>query len=142
MKASATNWRRKGRLLALQMLFEVDCTEHDFRETLDRTLKGSSLPEETAAFARELASNVIENKQSIDNIIRRFALAWPFEQIAIVDRNILRIGVYEILSGETPAKVAINEAIELAKAFGSNSSSKFINGVLGSVYTKTSSLKN
>lgn len=142
MKTSTINWRRKGRLLALQMLFEIDCTEHDPGETLERTLEDSSLPEETTIFVRELVSKVIENKRSIDDIIRRFATAWPFEQIAIVDRNILRIGVYEILSGETPAKVAINEAVELAKAFGSNSSSKFINGVLGSVYTKTSSLKN
>jgi N utilization substance protein B len=142
VKTSNTNWRRKGRLLALQMLFEVDCTGHDLGEILERTLKGSSLPEESATFVRELVSRVLENKQSIDDIIRRFAPAWPFEQIAIVDRNILRMGVYEIISGKTPAKVAINEAVELAKAFGSDKSSKFINGVLGSVYNRASSPKN
>lgn len=139
MRTSTTNWRRKGKLVALQMLFEVDCAGHDIGETLERTMKNSSLPEETVAFVRELVSKVSENRGSIDDTIRKFAPTWPFEQIPVVDRNILRMGVYEILSGETPAKVAINEAVELAKAFGSGSSSKFINGVLGSVYTRTSS---
>ncbi|MFC1925318.1 transcription antitermination factor NusB [Chloroflexota bacterium] len=142
MKTSTTNWRRKGRLMALQMLFEVDCSGHDPEETLDRTLEGSSLSEETSDFIRELVTSVLGNKQGIDDIIKRFATAWPFEQIAIVDRNILRIGVYEILYGQTPAKVAINEAVELAKTFGSSKSSKFINGVLGSVYTGASNIIN
>lgn len=141
MKTSTVNPKRKGRLLALQMLFEVDCSKHDPKEIVERTLEDASLSEETAAFVRELVSNVIANKQGIDKIIRKLAPTWPFEQISIVDRNILRMGIYEILSGETPTKVVINEAVELAKAFGSNSSSKFINGVLGSVYTVTSDKK-
>lgn len=142
MKTSTLNWRRKGRLLVLQMLYEVDCTGHDPVEILDRTLKDHALSEQAVSFIRDLFSKISENKDSIDNIIRRFASAWPFEQIALVDRNILRMGVHEIISGETPVKVAINESIELAKAFGSNSSSKFINGVLGAVYTEISNLKN
>jgi transcription antitermination protein NusB len=142
LKTSTTNWRRKGRLLVLQVLYEVDCTGHDPGETLERTLKGLSLSEQLVSFIRELFYKVSENKGSIDAIIRRHASAWPFEQIALVDRNILRIGAYEILSGQTPVKVAINESIELAKAFGSESSSRFINGVLGSVYAEITNSKN
>lgn len=142
MKTSAIKWRRKGRLLVLQMLYEVDCTGHDPVEIIDRTLNDKSLSEQSVSFIRDLFGKISENKESIDNIIRKFASAWPFEQIAVIDRNILRMGVYEIMSGETPVKVAINESIELAKAFGSNSSSKFINGVLGSVYTEISNSKN
>jgi len=104
-------------------------------ETLERLLEDSSLPEETVLFVQDLVSKVLENKSSIDDMIRRFAPAWPFEQIAIVDRNILRLGIYEILFNTAPVKVAINEAVELAKIFGNNSSPRFINGVLGSVYS-------
>ncbi len=136
MKTSITAQRRKGRAIALQTLFEVDCTGHDAKETLGRLSEGSSLPEETVVFFQELVLKVLENKTSIDDMIRRFAPAWPFEQIAIVDRNILRMGIYEILFKAVPAKVAINEAVELAKAFGNSSSPRFINGVLGSVYTE------
>ena len=136
MKTSITAQRRKGRAIALQTLFEVDCTGHDPKETLKRLSEGSSLPEEIVVFFQELILKVLENKSSIDDMIRRFAPAWPFEQIAIVDRNILRLGIYEILFNAVPAKVAINEAVELAKAFGNNSSPRFINGVLGSVYTE------
>ena len=142
MKTSSAKSRSKGRLIALQMLYEMDCAGHDTGETLERVLNDLSLPEEIADFVRELVLKVQENKRNIDNTIRNYASAWPFEQIAIIDRNILRMGVYEIISGETPVKVAINEAVELAKSFGSNSSSKFINGVLGSVYTGTLSPKN
>jgi len=133
--------RRKGRAIALQVLFEVDCTGHDSTESLDRLLEGSSLPEETATFARELVLKVLENRRIIDELIQRFAPAWPLWQIAMVDRNILRLGVYEILFKVVPAKVAINEAVELAKAFGSDTSSKFINGVLGSVYAELTNQK-
>lgn len=129
-------------MLALQILFEADCAGHDLKETSERVLEDSSSSGETVTFARDLVCKILENKRDIDDTIRRFAPAWPFEQIAIVDRNILRLGVCEILFGEAPAKVAINEAVELAKAFGSNSSSRFINGVLGSVYTKTANPKN
>jgi len=120
----------------LQALFEVDCTGHVSTESLDRLLEGSPLPEETVTFARESVLEVLENRGIIDELIRRFAPAWPLQQMAMVDRNILRLGVYEILFKVVPAKVAINEAVELAKTFGSDSSSKFVNGVLGSVYTE------
>lgn len=120
----------------MQALFEVDCTGHVSTESLDRLLEGSPLPEETVTFARESVLEVLENRGIIDELIRRFAPAWPLQQMAMVDRNVLRLGVYEILFKVVPAKVAINEAVELAKTFGSDSSSKFVNGVLGSVYTE------
>lgn len=142
VKISITARRRKGRAIALQTLFEVDCTRHDPKETLERLLEDSSLPEETATFVQDLVLKILENKNSIDDMIRRFAPAWPFEQIAIVDRNILRLGIYEILFDAVPVKVAINEAVELAKAFGNNNSHRFINGVLGSVYTEMNKQRN
>ena len=130
------NWRRKARRIALQTLFEIDCTGHNAEETLSRLLADSALPEEVAPFVQELVIGVLENKEHIDSMVQRFAAAWPLEQIAIIDRNILRIGICEILLDRVPPKVAINEAVELAKAFGSDSSSKFINGVLGSIYAE------
>jgi N utilization substance protein B len=136
VKTSKKAQRRKGRVIALQTLFEVDCTGHDPSETLKRLAEDSSLPEEMIVFFQELVLNVLKNKSSIDDMIRRFAPTWPFEQIAIVDRNILRMGIYEILFNAVPPKVAINEAVELAKVFGNNNSPRFVNGVLGSVYTE------
>ena len=141
MKTSLAD-RRKGRAIALQALFEVDCTGHDSTETLGQLMDDSPLPEETATFIQELVLKVLENKKDIDNMIQSFAPAWPLEQIAIVDRNILRLAIYEILFNVVPAKVAINEAVELAKAFGSDSSAKFVNGVLGSVYAKLNKQEN
>ena len=141
MKTSVAD-RRKGRAIALQALFEVDCTGHDSTETLGQLMDDSPLPEETATFIQELVLKVLENKKDIDNMIQSFAPAWPLEQIAIVDRNILRLAIYEILFNVVPAKVAINEAVELAKAFGSDSSAKFVNGVLGSVYAKLNKQEN
>ncbi len=126
--------RRKARTVALQVLFEVDSSGHGAEEVIARTLQESDLPEQTADFARGLVAGVIENKQTIDGQIRHFAPLFPLEQLAIVDRNILRLAIYEISFGkEVPVKAAANEAVELAKSFGGDSSPKFINGVLGSV---------
>lgn len=119
----------------MQALFEVDCAGHDYVQALDRLLELSALPDDTASFARELVSTVLENRERIDGLIARFAPAWPLDQIAIVDRNILRLGICEIIFDLVPVKVAINEAVELAKTYGGESSSKFINGVLGSFYS-------
>lgn len=86
-------------------------------------------------FALELADGVIQHQQVIDELIQKYAPQWPLDQITIVDRNILRLGTYELQFSETiPAKVAINEAIELAKTFGGQSSGRFVNGVLGAMY--------
>jgi|TARA_B100002003_G_C13924839_1_gene449530 N utilization substance protein B len=129
--------RRKARIIALQALFEVDSVAHSPESTLDRLTKESDLPEEAASFARELVNEVLGNKKSVDAIIQTHAPAWPLDQMAAIDRNILRIAICEIMvKRKVPMKAAINEAIELAKMFGSDTSHKFINGVLGSVSTK------
>ena len=128
--------RRKARELALQALYEVDSAGHEPEEVVDHLLSEEGLPEENANFTRELVSGVIQNREKIDENIQNFAPAWPIEQIPVVDRNILRLAIFEILiDNKVPVKVAINEAVEIAKAFGSDNSSKFVNGVLGSVST-------
>lgn len=122
------------RALALKVLYEVDSVGHNVDETLTRFLAEEGLSEENAAFVRELVSGVVQNREKIDHNIQSFAPAWPIEQIPVVDRNILRLAIFEILlDNKVPVKVAINEAVELAKTFGSDNSSKFVNGVLGSV---------
>ena len=126
--------RRKARVLALQALYEVDSVGHEVEGVVTRLLAEGGLSEQNADFARELVSGVIQNKEKIDQHIQSLAPAWPVEQIPVVDRNILRLAIFEILlDNKVPVKVAINEAVELAKTFGSDSSSRFVNGVLGSV---------
>jgi len=126
--------RRRARALALQALYEVDSVGHDLEGVVTRLLAKGGVSEENAAFIRELVSGVIQNKEKIDRSIQSLAPAWPIEQIPVVDRNILRLAIFEILlNNKVPVKVAINEAVELAKMFGSDNSSKFVNGVLGSV---------
>jgi N utilization substance protein B len=128
--------RRKIRMLAIQALYEADCVGHEAEKVLDRLLGEEELSEDNASFAGELVKGVTQNKEKIDENIRRFAPAWPVAQIPVIDRNILRLAIFEILlDNKVPVKVAINEAVELAKLFGSDSSPKFINGVLGSVST-------
>jgi len=126
--------QRRARAIALQALYEVDSVGHDLAGTLARLLANGELPEENATFVRELVSGVIQNREEIDQSISNFAPAWPVEQIPVIDRNILRLAIFEILlDNRVPVKVAINEAVELAKTFGSDSSARFVNGVLGSV---------
>jgi len=126
--------RRKARMLALQALYEVDSTGHEVEGVVTNLLADGGLSEENSAFVRELVSGVIQNKEKIDLNIQNFAPAWPIEQIPVVDRNILRLAISEVLlDNKVPVKVAINEAVELAKTFGGDNSSRFVNGVLGSV---------
>jgi len=126
--------RRRARALAFQALYEVDSAGHDMEAVINHLLAKERLSEENAAFVHELVSGVIHNKETIDHKIKNFAPAWPIEQIPVVDRNILRLAIFEILlDNKVPVKVAINEAVELAKTFGSDNSPKFVNGVLGSV---------
>ncbi len=126
--------RRKARALALQALYEVDSVGHEIEEVVTHLLAKGGLSEENGAFVCELVSGVIQNKEKIDLHIQNFAPAWPIEQIPVVDRNILRLAIFEILlDNRVPVKVAINEAVELAKTFGGDNSSRFVNGVLGSV---------
>jgi N utilization substance protein B len=126
--------RRRARAIALQALYEIDSVGHDAEEPLTYLLADGELPEGSAAFARELVSGVIQNRKEIDQNIKNFAPAWPVEQIPVIDRNVLRLAIFEILlDNKVPVKVAINEAVELAKTFGSDNSARFVNGVLGSV---------
>ena len=131
--------RRRARTLALQALYEIDSTAHKAEEVVDHILIERGASEENASFTRELVIGVIQNREQIDENIQRFAPAWPIEQMPVVDKNILRLAIFEILlDNKVPVKVAINEAVELAKTFGSDNSSKFINGVLGTVSTLAS----
>ena len=132
---SAIGTRRKARVVVLQALYEMDCSAHKLEEILARLSREKALPEEAVDFAHELATGILHDKQKIDDAIRRLAPVFPLEQIAAVDRNILRLAIFEILfdNNKVPIKVAVNEAVEMAKAFGSDVSPKFINGVLGSV---------
>ncbi len=106
-------------------------------EILGRNIEEFAPGIEDDQFARDLINGVLENREKIDEIIIKTAPEWPLEQINLIDRNVLRIGIYELLLGkreEVPPKVAINEAIELAKSFGGETSGKFVNGVLGTIY--------
>jgi N utilization substance protein B len=129
--------RRKARIAALQALYELDCTRHKAEETLARLRAEETLTQEALDFSQELVEGVLQHKSELDALIKKFAPAFPVEQMSIVDKNILRLAIFEILFGDkTPLKVAINEAIELAKDFGGDSSPRLVNGVLGSVTTK------
>ncbi|MBI2849970.1 MAG: transcription antitermination factor NusB [Chloroflexi bacterium] len=126
--------RRKARGIALQALYEIDFAGHSAEEVMKRLMAEEKLHGENASFVRNLVTGVLQNKEKLDENIRNFAPAWPIDQIPAIDRNILRLAIFEILvDNKVPIKVAINEAVELAKTFGSESSAKFINGVLGSV---------
>jgi len=126
--------RRQARIAALQMLYELDCTRHKVEETSARLRAGEKLTQEALSFGEELVKGVLQHKSELDALIKRFAPAFPLEQMSIVDRNILRLAIFEIsFSDKTPIKVAINEAVELAKDFGGDSSPRLVNGVLGSI---------
>ncbi len=126
--------RRKARVLALQALFEIDLVGHRPDEVLQARLEEENAPEETREFARQLVWGVLTHIKELDALISKYAPAWPVSQMPVIDRNILRIALYELgYVGSTPPKVAIDEAVELAKIFGRDSSYRFVNGVLGSV---------
>jgi len=126
--------RTRARCLALQVLYEVDMANHPpadvFRERLEDTL----LSDDLAEFARQIIFGVFPLIHELDHVIEKYAPEWPLDQIATIDRNILRISCWEFaIQNETPVKVAINEAVEIAKLYGSDSAPRFINGVLGSL---------
>ncbi len=125
--------RRLARVSALQALYELDTTDHLAGEVIAARLESRPLPPEGEALLRQLVSGVIENRPALDQQIQHFAPAWPVSQIAVIDRNILRMALFELTGAtDVPPKVAINEAVDLAKVFGSDNSSRFVNGVLGS----------
>ncbi len=126
--------RTKARSLALQVLYEVDIANHPPGEVFKLRLEEAPLSEELSEFARQIIFGVIPLNHELDQLISKYAPEWPFDQIAAIDRNILRMALWEFaVSQETPIKVAINEAVELAKQFGSDSAPRFVNGVLGAL---------
>jgi transcription antitermination protein NusB len=132
--------RRQARVIALETLFEVYLAGHDPEETLQaRLAEHSEASQETVDFARRLVEGVVAHAGELDQRIAQAAPAWPFGQMPKIDKNILRIAFYEVLVDNmaaperVPVKVAINEAVELAKLYGGDSSSRFVNGVLGAV---------
>jgi transcription antitermination protein NusB len=131
--------RHRVRTLALQALFELDATDHAPDEVVARWIEDELLPPEGERFLRQLIIGVWEHYSYLDRIIEGAAPSWPVNQMPGVDKAILRIALYEILIDEiekTPVKAVINEAVELAKQFGSDNSSRFVNGVLGTVVTR------
>ena len=134
--------RHLGRIVALQTLYEYEFRKEssddsaDVKEILSRNLERYETAIDDTKFVETLVNGVLKQQKAIDEKIQPIAPDWPIEQIARVDRNILRMGVFELLhqADVVPPKVAINEAVELAKAFGSDNSSKFVNGVLGTAY--------
>jgi transcription antitermination protein NusB len=131
--------RHLARTIVMQSLYEWDFYEHktDLAEILERNLNEFGPGIDEPDFAWRIVKGVIEHIKEIDELIKRVAPEWPINQIAIIDRNVLRIGLYELMyadRNEVPPKVAINEAIEIAKNYGGQNSPKFINGVLGTVF--------
>jgi transcription antitermination protein NusB len=133
--------RTRARSLALQVLYEVDLANHlpgvvyqERLEEINSDEQQAGLSPELAEFARQIIFGILPLTEKLDGAIARYAPEWPFDQIAPIDRNILRMATWEFaISRETPLKVAINEAVELAKLYGSDSAPRFINGVLGSL---------
>jgi N utilization substance protein B len=126
--------RTKARGFALQVLYEFDLTGHPIGEIIETRLSEENMDERIQEFSREIILGVVPIVDRLDTIVAEHAPEWPMDQVAVIDRNILRIALWEFAVSEiTPTKVAINEAIELAKIYGSDSSSRFVNGVLGSL---------
>ena len=126
--------RRKARTVVLQALYEIDCTTHPAELVLEERLEEQPLSPETEDFARRLVAGVLQHAATLDKLIHTHAPEWPLDQMAIIDRNILRMAMWEFAADrQTPIKVAINEAVELAKLYGSDSAPRFVNGVLGAL---------
>ncbi len=126
--------RTRARALALQVLYEIDIAHHVPGEVFQTRLEEVPLAEDLAEFARQIIFGILPVTHELDQLIAKYAPEWPFDQIAAIDRNILRMALWEFaVFHETPVKVAINEAVELAKQYGSDSAPRFVNGVLGSL---------
>lgn len=126
--------RTRARAIALQVLYETDLSSHLPGDVLKTRLEETILPDDLAEFARGIIFGVMPIREHLDRVIARYAPEWPMDQVAAIDRNILRMACWEFaVSRDTPVKVAINEAVELAKLFGSDSTARFVNGVLGTL---------
>jgi len=139
--------RHIARSIVLQSLYELDFRKDknlEIKPILEKNIKEFGEGIDELDFMNKLAEGTLKHRPQIDKIIEESAPEWPLEQITIVDRNVLRIGIYELLFGnkkEVPPKVAINEAIELAKNYGGESSGRFVNGVLGTIYREMEKTK-
>ena len=134
--------RRRARCLALQVLYEIDCTSHALEESFEYQCAQLQPEAAVISFARSLVEGSWANRAWLDQMIHRHAPEWPLRQMAIIDRNVLRMAIWEFaISDATPTKVAINEAVELAKRFGSDSSARFVNGVLGTLASKENDIR-
>lgn len=132
VRSGSITFRREARMLVLQSLCEADIAAHEVEDVLARLVEENQILEDVEQFSSDLVSNVLVNRVELDNIITSYASDWPLEQMALVDRNLLRMSLAEILWGsDSPQAVVINEAIELAKGFGADGSPGFVNGVLG-----------
>ncbi len=126
--------RRRARRTALETLYEVDLVTHPLGVVLNERISANPMESKGITFASMLVRGVAEHQKAIDTLIARYAPEWPLDQMAVIDRNILRIAIFEfVVDGDTPVKVAINEAVELAKSYASDSAPRFINGVLGTL---------
>jgi N utilization substance protein B len=135
--------RRRARRVTLEVLYEYDIAQHPPGEILQRRLQANQMDTSGAEFASHLVQGTLKYMEGMDILIARYAPEWPLEQMAVIDRNILRIAIFEfVASEETPVKVAINEAVELAKTYGSDSAPRFINGVLGTLAEKIDPLRS
>lgn len=125
--------RRLARQLALQVLYEVDLVAHPIGEVLSQRFADNELLPRVQIYSQKLVVGVAQSRELLDHYIQSHAQEWPLDQVAIIDRNLLRIALYEFTIGGVPVKVAINEAVELAKRYGSDSAPRFVNGVLGAL---------
>ena len=126
--------RTRARSIALQALYEIDMTGHPPEVVITERLSETPLEDNLGDFARKIVFGILPIVNELDLIIAKHAPEWPLDQVAVIDRNIMRIALWEIaVSNQTPLKVAINEAVELGKIFGSESTPRFVNGVLGSL---------
>jgi N utilization substance protein B len=129
---------RKDRELIIKVLYESDSTAHDLETIINNTFKRIKLNVSRRNYISTTSINIVKNLNSIDQSIKEYAVSWPIEQISIIDRNILRMSIYELQNSDvSTTSIVINDAVELAKNYGSEQSGKFINGVLGSFARKT-----
>ena len=133
------NVRHRARIAAMQVLYELDVTDHELEATLARRLDDEMLPKDAHEFAQRIVRGAWERRSFLDQVIEQAAPNWPLHQMPAIEKAILRLAIWELLLNDkdkAPAKAAINEAVELGKHFGGDNSGRFVNGVLGTVVTQ------
>lgn len=134
--------RTRARCAALQALYEIDVAGHQPGTVLQERIAAEDLDTQMAEFTRQIVMGVWPVVDDLDQFIAEHAPEWPLDQVAVIDRNIIRIALWEFaVNGKTPIKVAINEAVEMAKLYGSDSTPRFVNGVLGSLAARQNEIR-